>query len=118
MFKQGNIKSKDVKNFKNKHIIYAVYFIYKGNNIVYIGKTTNIHRRLMEHKTRFKFDEFNYIECIDNAEMRAMEFYYISNLRPKYNVYFKDTSFWSRKELKNKKKELEKQIDMYLSVNY
>jgi len=75
----------------------AIYFLFKGNEIVYIGQTNNLFSRIKSHKKgkRSKcqpikrFDTFGYItisyrfgcDNINNAEA-----YYIRKHKPLYNI--------------------------------
>lgn len=66
----------------------AIYFLLLQNRIVYIGKTTNLTKRICGHKSslfRSKwFDSFRYIECglsdLDRYERR-----WIGKFNPLHN---------------------------------
>lgn len=81
---------------------YLYRFIDKNNNVIYIGRTNNIERRIIkEHFTsnthispecyleveRVEYAEFNY-----ESEEVAYEAILINQLRPKYNKQFKDNA--------------------------
>jgi len=77
------------------------YYIYKFYNknkeLLYIGSTDNLNRRIYNHlfgeinipwkyylTTEIRFIEFAL--CLDEKEYKNYEFYYIHNLKPKYNI--------------------------------
>ena len=63
-----------------------IYFLLHENEVVYIGKSTSLACRIVEHinsgtKT---FDDISVIECAID-EMDALEIKYINEYCPKYN---------------------------------
>lgn len=67
--------------------ICGVYFLLDGMDIVYVGQSENIHKRLSDH-IRLKekqFDAFHFIEC-HPALLDQLEHSYIAALQPKYNA--------------------------------
>ena len=74
-------------------------FIYKYVNndiILYIGKTTNLKRRIGEHATEEKFQniEFQiyYFKCANSVEMDAYEYFLINKYHPQYNIALNDNN--------------------------
>lgn len=65
---------------------YVVYFLVKGDEIVYVGKTEFIGSRITVHSTNKDFDRFHYIEFSSKEEMDDMELEYIVKFDPKYNA--------------------------------
>jgi len=65
----------------------GLYFLFKGNTIVYIGQTKDFDRRLKQHiKEDVKdFDSWRFTTCRDDEERIRLEAYLITLLRPKYN---------------------------------
>ncbi|MDA2396373.1 GIY-YIG nuclease family protein [Bacillus cereus] len=72
----------------------GIYFLYSlSNELLYIGKSTNIKARVNNHikgssNTEEHAEEFNKVECfyIDNPlEIEIYETYLINTLHPKYN---------------------------------
>lgn len=71
----------------------GVYFLRQGNEVVYVGQTNDIYRRISEHaRGRVKpgqqvkfFTKWDYIPCEDEEERIEYEYFFISILRPKYN---------------------------------
>jgi len=67
----------------------GVYFLLDEDEIVYIGQSTNIYRRLSSHLSlkKFKFTKFAYLEfpinLLSNEEVK-----YIKKFKPKYNTNF------------------------------
>lgn len=62
----------------------AIYFLIKGNEIVYVGQTTNVHNRLQSHSDK-DYDKV-YFEPVDASVLRTVEYKYIRMFRPKYNA--------------------------------
>ena len=72
------------------------FYIYKyvSNNIIqYIGKTTDLDRRLSEHTkdklAHFKGDIY-YFECANTTAMNSWEYCLINKYHPKYNIASND----------------------------
>ena len=63
----------------------GIYFLYKGNEVVYVGQSVNIENRIQEHRGSKDFDSYNYVLC-DRGELNEKEAYYILKHRPSYNV--------------------------------
>ena len=69
-----------------------MYFLFDGKDIVYVGQSADIFRRIYEHSSgrakgeRKKFDTWEYIEIPDEAERFRAEHLLILALRPKYNI--------------------------------
>ena len=77
----------------------GVYFLYNDKKeLVYIGKSTNMYSRILEHKFENKKD-FSYFKAADSKSLtfvEIMEIYIIDSLRTKYNLLnkrFIETSF-------------------------
>ena len=71
----------------------GVYFLYDGSELVYVGETNDIFRRISEHsRGRVKpgqqekhFTWWEYIE-VDNENLRkSIEYMFIQIAKPKYN---------------------------------
>lgn len=62
----------------------AVYFLYHGKEIVYIGKTTNLWSRMSSHHGQKVFDHFSYLACVE-SELDELERRAILKYRPKLN---------------------------------
>lgn len=62
----------------------AVYFLYKGDEIVYVGQTNNLLRRVASHFGFKDFDHFSYIAC-RKEELTELERRAILKYRPKLN---------------------------------
>ncbi|MBF7155714.1 nucleotide excision repair endonuclease [Bacillus albus] len=89
----------------------GIYFLYSlSNELLYIGKSTNIKVRVNNHikgssNTEEHAEEFNKVECfyIDNPlEIEIYETYLINTLKPKYN---KNKIFIETEKKRNKKRE-------------
>lgn len=87
----------------------AVYFLYDGDNLVYIGQTVreNPYRRPIEHLTCTRkpkvYDSFKIMMLPDDVCVDTLESKLIVELTPKYNDSWKGIPT-SRKSLKNIRK--------------
>jgi hypothetical protein len=63
----------------------GVYFLFDGDEIVYVGQSTDVHSRVASHRLSWKqFDSYTYIPCrID--QLTELEGYYIKILQPQLN---------------------------------
>ena len=61
----------------------AVYFLIKGNKVVYIGATSNVFHRIQGHNIK----DFDYAKCYitENKNPFCIEPDYIAKYKPKYN---------------------------------
>lgn len=94
---------------------YVYKLLDKKGNVLYVGKTNNLQRRLTEHITNQEWgneiDSLYYAICRDDFEQRTYENYYIIKSNPKYNK--QDKSFSTHiilPELKWKKFENEEAL--------
>ncbi len=79
---------------------YIYRFLDKGDNLLYIGRTNDINRRILkEHFTALghlplecyrSIEKVQYVKFENESEQVAYEAILINKLRPKYNVQFKD----------------------------
>lgn len=64
----------------------GVYFLFDGNEIVYIGKSWNCFLRIAEQTRTDKiFTSWNYIHIENETECNALKIELISKYSPKYN---------------------------------
>lgn len=74
---------------------YVYKLLDKKGNVLYVGKTNDLKRRLTEHisnqEWRNEIDSLYYAVCRDDFEQRTYENYYIIKSNPKYNK--QDRSF-------------------------
>lgn len=79
------IKKESKKNIRKR----GVYFLIKGDDIVYVGKSIDIHDRIKTHiKDKDKpFDYYSYIVLnnYEEKELYILESKYILKYRPLYN---------------------------------
>ena len=74
---------------------YCYRFLDEKNNVLYVGKTVNMHNRMKNHFSRKSHlantDLYNqvqrieYITCKDEFQSLQNELYYINLYKPKYN---------------------------------
>jgi hypothetical protein len=73
--------------FREKPPIEAVYFLLRGERLVYIGETCNLARRIEAHRKDKMFDEVRYLEASSlDLRRRIAEGVFIRLLRPPLNV--------------------------------
>lgn len=61
----------------------GIYFLIHDNEIVYIGQSTNVYRRLTAHSDK-QFSGYAVVPC-ETHELDILESLYIHCLQPKYN---------------------------------
>lgn len=61
----------------------GVYFLVKGDRVVYVGQSINILVRVREHSKHKDFDSFSFIRC-EKKKLDVLESLYIHALRPEY----------------------------------
>lgn len=69
------LKSRDVT---------GVYFLKKGSEVVYVGQSMNVLKRIASHAESLDFDGFCYIRC-NAGLLDTLESIYIHILRPRFN---------------------------------
>lgn len=88
----NTIRSLNIKNKKKYQridslFIHGIYFLIFQNDIIYIGKTTNLSSRIFQHASKIRFDCFRVISCplnkMDDYERRL-----IKKFKPIYNSKF------------------------------
>ena len=80
---------------------FYVYFLWDNGEIVYVGQTHHLQRRLSIHLKDKVFDEYSFVECENFIEMDSVELYFISKFKPKYNLRVGD-GFESVKKIRNR----------------
>lgn len=67
----------------------GVYFLWRGNELRYIGKTTHIQSRLASHEGHGfpcnEWDSYSFLECPADV-MSSIEDFYIRELQPPDNT--------------------------------
>lgn len=61
-----------------------VYFLCEGDEVVYVGRTTNLARRVLSHQLDKTFSRVFFIE-VCSADAAEVEQELITNWRPRYN---------------------------------
>jgi len=62
----------------------GVYFLIKGNRVVYVGQSMNVHSRIPSHTITKDFDSVTVISC-DKDQLDVLESLYIYMLDPPLN---------------------------------
>ena len=70
---------------KPEHKI-GIYFLVRGNSVVYVGQSINILRRVEEHRRTKAFDSFAYLIC-DKSELNILESLYMLSFRGDKDEY-------------------------------
>jgi len=63
----------------------GIYFIYARDTLVYIGKTTNIKKRLASHTSMHSGRGYKFLEVPNLSDMAILELVYIDKLKPTEN---------------------------------
>jgi excinuclease UvrABC nuclease subunit len=77
----------DLENLQDVKRENGIYFLFKGEKIVYIGHSINVYTRILEHIIENK-KTFDYIKAVYNSDIlktEILEVILISEVRPKYN---------------------------------
>ena len=84
------IKEMKLHVHSHKHFKGHVYFLFDGDEVVYVGRTTYGIDRVYRHRTEAggykEFDSVTMLEC-DLDELDEMERKWIKRLQPRYNKY-------------------------------
>ena len=78
---------RDLRRLELPPRICGVYFLIDGQEIVYVGQSADVVRRVNQHldRGRMKFDWAVYLPC-SLAELDDIEEHFIDALRPRYNA--------------------------------
>ena len=80
-----------------KPVLDGVYFLIKNHEVIYVGQSKDIYRRISEHRTGTPkrkgppkdFDTWEYFETESDEQKEVLEYFLIQLLKPKLNVdYF------------------------------
>lgn len=72
----------------NRHsvdITPGVYFLFNDNDLVYVGESEDIHRRVGQHRKNKEYDSYSFIVQTDPHLRLRLEKAYIEKFNPKYN---------------------------------
>ncbi len=73
----------NANTFMRMPIICGVYILYNHDQMLYVGKSKNVHRRIQEHQDK-PFTHFKIIECSDE-DYSALERLLIESYFPSFN---------------------------------
>jgi len=62
----------------------GVYFLVKGNRVVYVGQSVNVYSRAANHFNNKTFDSWSFIPC-EEKDLDVLESLYIHFLQPAQN---------------------------------
>jgi hypothetical protein len=88
----------DANITKTKFSIYngpAIYFLWSGEEIIYIGQARRLMTRLGEHARDKRFDSVSFVSC-KVSELCHLESEAIASFRPKLNKTLKSGGFERR----------------------
>ena len=82
----NNLDISKLEKFENPRYITGIYFLFKNNEIIYIGKSNDIFARVLFHQRRGNkdFDFFKYI-VIDEKFLNQAERFFIEKFYPALN---------------------------------
>jgi predicted GIY-YIG superfamily endonuclease len=64
----------------------VVYFLICGGEVVYIGSTVDLAKRVSNHRRDMQFDSVLYLGCESTADALNCERFWIKKAKPKHNV--------------------------------
>ena len=73
-----------IVEIKRLNILCGIYFLMNDNEVVYVGQSIDIHRRINKHKESKTFDKIYYLE-VDKQNLDEIEKKYILEYQPIYN---------------------------------
>lgn len=84
----------------------GIYFLFDGDEIVYVGQSKNVWKRLAQHSKDKLFNGYTVLSC-DPASLDDIEKHYIKEFSPKYNQQHltKEEAKHRRKEMKQAEEE-------------
>tara|TARA_X000001036_G_C20140235_1_gene586998 strand:- start:107 stop:472 length:366 start_codon:yes stop_codon:yes gene_type:complete len=62
----------------------GVYFLFDGDELIYIGQTINEYQRVAGHFNDKIFDSYTFMPCL-KEELNTIESVYIDHFKPKLN---------------------------------
>jgi hypothetical protein len=66
---------------------YVIYFLFNNEELIYIGQTRNLLKRISVHKRTKVFDKISIVET-DYKDVMCLEQGYIKKYKPIYNTTF------------------------------
>lgn len=65
----------------------GVYFLFKGDELVYIGQSVSVHSRVETHRSLrlIDFDAYAFHAC-ERDQLKRIEAIQIRHYKPKYNI--------------------------------
>lgn len=76
-----NLRMKEYHKLRSK-TGYYVYRLIHNKVVIYIGKTTNLDRRIKEHSEKRNFSYVEYLEFNTEVDMTLCEYYFINRCKP------------------------------------
>lgn len=75
---------------RRKAYMLGVYFLMRGNDVVYVGMSRNVISRIAQHMQHawFEFDSYSVTECHTEAEALELEAKMIQDLCPPENAIY------------------------------
>lgn len=70
--------------FLKSKAVCGVYLLYHGSLVVYVGKSSDVHRRILQHTDK-EFDSYRVIRC-DESILDDLEACLIEWFDPEYNA--------------------------------
>lgn len=87
---------KDILKETCKHINIkrGIYFLFDKREIVYIGQSEFIEKRVFDHVLNKDFDSYNFIEYLKDVSLNEIEADFILKYQPKYNKTIPENKLW------------------------
>jgi len=80
-------EARSLEEIKNFPTYSGLYFVYEGEELVYIGRAKNIRKRWIGHHRKKLFSDLKCVVCFMETECLGMEKDFISEFNPKYNFW-------------------------------
>jgi hypothetical protein len=124
----GDLSKVHVIELPELESVSGIYFLMQDEQVVYVGQSTNVYQRIIQHKEMKKIP-FSHALWYEVAppDLISVEYYWISRLRPPHNNGNKarinsELAEWTNglltSDLISKIEELEREINRQLSTCY
>lgn len=72
----------DLMKVTGRHFVYVLQ---KNQNVIYVGRSSNLYSRLVSHKSKKDFDVIMLYEYTDQGQCRDCEYFGIKHYKPTLN---------------------------------
>ena len=92
--KKGTILKDICKNITKIKTSRGIYFLFDKGEIVYVGQSDFIEKRVFEHLSTKLFDSYSFIEYSQEYILSDIEADFILKIKPRYNKSIPTNNLW------------------------